>query len=200
MVLTCNEIIVVLHLNYFSSEKTGYTLPPGVYEIRDINRTLELLLSDTGKLNITNSETRLKSNLYINQTLLFTKNSFFVTILGFIQTHSGPLNDIDEFFQLIPRNYKSQKPINITGVDKINLKCDCIQGSIVDGVREPISYSFGLSSPPGHEIFKEPKIKLFKEINKSVLSHITFNFQYNDHRPVDLNGEAIRLNCQLIKI
>ena len=54
------------------------------------------------------------------------------------------------------------------------MKCDCIQGSIVNGTREPILYSFALSFPPGHKIFNQPIVKLFKKVNKSVLSHITF--------------------------
>ena len=75
---------------------------------------------------------------------------------------------------MIARSYKGDRPINIIGVDKIHLKCDCINGSIVNGVREPILYSFGLSSPPAHKIYKEPGVKLFEKINKSVLSHIIF--------------------------
>ena len=59
--------------------------------------------------------------------------------------------------------YKSARPINITGFDKIHLKCDCIQDSIVNGIREPILYCFALSSPPRHKIYKEPRIKLFKK-------------------------------------
>ena len=42
------------------------------------------------------------------------------------------------FYQLIEGSYKSDRPINITGIDKIHLKCDCIQGSIVNGIREPV--------------------------------------------------------------
>ena len=54
-------------------------------------------------------------------------------------------------------------PINITGIDKVHLKCDCIDGSIVNRIREPILYSFGLSSPPGNKINKESRVKLFKK-------------------------------------
>ena len=101
---------------------------------------------------------------------------------------------------MIKGSYKSDKPINITGIDKIHLKCDCIQGSFVNGIREPILYSFALSSPPGHKIFKEPRVKLFEKVNKSVLSHITFYFEDDDHEPVDFNGETVSFTCQLIKI
>ena len=96
--------------------------------------------------------------------------------------------------------YKSDKPINITRIDKIHPKCDCIQGSLVNGVREPILCKFALSSPPGHKIYKEPRIKLFKKINKSALSHITFYFEDDDHKPVDFNEETVSFNCQMIKI
>ena len=95
---------------------------------------------------------------------------------------------------------KSDRPINITGVDKIHLKADCLQGSIVNGVREPILYSFALSSPTGHKINKEPRIKLFKQINKSILSHIIFYLEDDDHESVDFNGETISFTCRLNKI
>ena len=166
----------------------------------DLNNTLKYILPDKVKVNVTIDDKRLKANLKTNQTLIFTEKSFFYTILGFTRSRSYPLDDIDGFYQLIAGSYKSDKSINITGIDKIHLKCDCIQGSIVNGVREPILYSFALSSPPGHKIYKEPRIKLFKKINKSVPSHITFYFEDNDHKPVGFNGETINFTCQLIKI
>ena len=173
---------------------------PGIYEVIDLNNTLKHILPDNVRVNITIDDIRLKSNLKINQTLIFTEKSFFYSILGFTQSRSYPLDDIDGFYQLIAGSYKSDRPINITGIDKIHLKCDCIQGTIVNGVREPILYSFALSAPPGHKIYKEPRIKLFKKVNTSVLSHITFYFEDDDHKPVDFNGETISFTCQLIKI
>ena len=101
---------------------------------------------------------------------------------------------------MIAGSYKSDRPINITGIDKIHLKCDYIEGSIVNGIREPVLYSFALSSPPGHKINKKPRIKLFRRINKSVLSHITFYLEDDDYKPVNFKNETISFTCQLIKI
>ena len=70
----------------------------------------------------------------------------------------------------------------------------------MNGTREPILYSFALDQPPNHKIYKEPKVKLFKKINKSVLSHITFYKQDDYYKAVVFNGEMISLTCQLIKI
>ena len=142
MQLTYDEIIDVLDLKYISTKRIGYSLNPGIYEIVDLNNTLKHILDDNVKVNITIDDIRLKSNLKINQTLIFTEKSFFYTILGFTQSRSYPLDDIDGFYQIIAGSYKSDRPNNITGIEKIHLKCDCIQGSIVNGIREPILYSF----------------------------------------------------------
>ena len=46
-------------------------------------------------------------------------------MLGFNQSHSGELGDIEGFVRIIPGTYKSDKSINITGFDKVHLKTDC---------------------------------------------------------------------------
>ena len=132
--------------------------------------------------------------------LIFTEKFFFYTTLGFTRSYTYPLDDIDGFYQLIARSYKGDRPNNFTGIEKILLRCDCIQGSILNGIREAILYSFALSSPPGHKINKEPRIKLFRKINKSVLSHITFYFEDDDYKSVDFKNETRSFTCQLIKI
>ena len=110
------------------------------------------------------------------------------------------LGDIERFVQTIPGSYKSNKPINITGIDKIHLKCDCIIGSNVNGTDEPILYGFALDQPPGHKILKQPRIKLFRKVNESFLSNFTFSVENDDHKAVHFNGETISLICQLVKI
>ena len=200
MKLTHDEIIDILDFKYIPTKRRGYSLNAGIYEIVDLNNTLKYISSDNVKVDVSIDDIRLKSNLKINQTLIFTNKSFFYTILGFTQSHQGPLNDIEGFYQILPGSYKSDRPINITGIDEIHLKCDCVQGSIVNGIRESILYSFALSSPPIFKIYKEPRIKLFKKINKSVLSHITFYFEDDDYKPVDFNNETISFTCHLIKI
>ena len=172
--LTYDEIMDILDLKYIPTKRMGYSIEPNIYNVVDLNKTLKNILPDNVKIDNTIDERKYKTDLKINQTLIFTNKSFFYTILGFTQSHSYPLDDLEGFYQLIAGLYKSDRPVNITGIDKVHLKCDCIDGSIVNGVREPILYSLALDQPPGHKIYKEPKVKLFKKINKSVLSHITF--------------------------
>ena len=51
--------------------------------------------------------------------------------------------------------HTSEKPVMITTTDKVHLKCDCVDGSIVNGIREKILCSFNLSAPPGYKIIKK---------------------------------------------
>ena len=61
-------------------------------------------------------------------------------------------------------------------------------------------FTFALYKPPGHKSYKEPRIEFFKKLNKSVLSHITFYIEDDDHKPVDFIGQMISFTCQLTKI
>ena len=198
--LTYDEIMDILDLKYIPTKKTAYSIEPNIYNVVDLNNTLKNILPDMVKINVTIDEKKYKSNLKNNQTLIFTNKSFFYTILGFTESHSYPLDDLEGFYQLIPGSYQSERPINITGIDEVHIKCDCIDGSIMNGRREPILFSFSLDQPPGHKIYKEPKVKLFKKINKSILSHITFYFEDDDYKSVDFNNEIVLFTCQLIKI
>ena len=98
------------------------------------------------------------------------------------------------------RTYTNERPINVTGVDKIHLKSDLINGGIASGLREIILFSVSLYQPPVRKIYKKPRIKLFKKMNKSFPSHIPFYIEDNNYKTVSFIGEAmISFTCQLIK-
>ena len=52
-------------------------------------------LPKEAKIDITIDDIRLKSNLSTNKIIRFLKNQFFFTILGFTQSQSGSLGDLD---------------------------------------------------------------------------------------------------------
>ena len=106
MRLSYDEITDIVHQKYIPTKRTGYSLNPGIYEVIDLNNTLKNFLPGNEKVNITIDDNKLKSNLKINQTLNFTEKSFFYTTLGFTQSRSYPLDDIDGFYQLIAGSYK----------------------------------------------------------------------------------------------
>ena len=88
-------------MKYIPTKRTGYSLNPGFYEVVDLNITLRHILPDNAKESVTIDDVKSKSNLKINQTLIYTEKSFFYTISGFTRSRSYPLDDIDGFYQLI---------------------------------------------------------------------------------------------------
>ena len=151
-------------------------------------------------MTITIDDIRLKFNSNNNQTSIITKTSFFYTISGFTQSHSGVLVDIERFLQKIPATYKSEKPNNITAIEEVHLKCNCVHGSILNGLRQPILFHFVLDKPPVYKIYKEPGAKLFEKLKKIVLSHITIYLEDDHHKTVDFRGTTISFTCQPLVI
>ena len=80
------------------------------------------------------------------------------------------------------------------------MNCDSIDGYILDGVRQPILYSYILNKPTGCLIVVEPETVHYKEINKSVLKTITFYLEDNNHEEFDFNAETLKFTLQMIKI
>ena len=106
---------------------------------------------------------------YNDQIKLLKKQSgsLKTLFLYYIRIHSisfRPPCDIDGYIQFLPGIYKSGKPINITGINKIHLKCDCLNCIIVDGCRKGILYSHALDKPPGRKLCRELWIKQFEKI------------------------------------
>ena len=64
--LTYDDYIDMLDVKYIAGLTIGYTLPPGVYEISDINLMLMSLLPGKVKVSIIIDDERLKSNLATN--------------------------------------------------------------------------------------------------------------------------------------
>ena len=50
----------------------------------------------------------------------------------------------------------------IPTTDKSHLKCNCVDGSNVNGTREKILFSFNLCASPGYKIIKETNMIYIK--------------------------------------
>ena len=164
-------------------------LPPGVYELVDINRIMKQKLSDSDyefEFNIEADTISMKSALTTSNPIYF--NLKLNELLGFTMEN------------YIQGTHIPEKPIMITTTDKVHLKCDCVDGSIVNGIGEQILFSFHLSAPPGYKFIKEPNIILYKKINKSRLDSIQFFLEDTNHNPVHFNSETLTFTIQIIKI
>ena len=122
--LTYDDFLDVLDVKYFAGSIFRSSSKPGVYESSDLILVLKSLHPAHAKVNIKFDGIRPRWNIATNKAIKFPKNLFLYTLLGFIQNHSGVLVVIEGFVQLIAGTYISDKPINITGNDKLYSKCD----------------------------------------------------------------------------
>ena len=164
-------------------------LTPGVYELVDINNAIKQKIHESDydfKIDIIPDTISMKSVLTTSNSIHF--NSRLNILLGFTNKDYPP------------GTHTSEKPVMITTTDKVHLKCDCVDGSIVNGIREQILFSFNLSAPPGYKIINNPTTVLYKKINKTRLDQIQFFLEDSNHNPVDFNNETLTFTIQIIKI
>ena len=96
-------------------------------------------------------------------TLRFDEKSFIRTLLKF--EPYWDYKPTNAFNADAPGVYTSDKTfLNLNTMNKIHLKCDCIDGSIQDGVKQPILFSFVLDKPSGYKVFCEPETIHYKKI------------------------------------
>ena len=189
---------IKLVLDEYNSGFITYELEPGIYSFKEISEALFYILQSeytqsNSEILIRLDDVTRKIKLVVNSGIIavrFDEKSFFCTILGFTAGW-----DYKHYNQ-----YLSQKIVNLSITNKIHLKCDAIHGSVVDGVRQPILYSFVLDKPSGYKVFCEPETIHYKKINKSVLNTITCHFEDDSDKVVDFNQETMTFTLQMIKI
>ena len=138
---------VKLVLDEYISNFITYELEPCIYSYREISEVLFYILQSEypqshSEILIRLDDITKKTKLVVNSGIIairFDEKSFFSTILGFTAGW-----DYKHYNQ-----YLRQKIVNLSSTNKIHLKCDAVDGSVVDGVRQSILYSFILDKPSG---------------------------------------------------
>ena len=189
---------IKLVLDEYNSSFITCELDPGVYNFKDNSEALFNILQsdcpgDCNVIVIEYDDIKMKTKLDVKAGIIairFDEKSFFSTILGFT-----PGWDYKHY-----NKYISQKIVNLSNTNKIHLKCDVINGSVVNGLRQSMLYSFVLDKKPGYKVFSEPETIYYKKINKSVLNTITFYLVDDNNEEVDFNGETLTFTLQMIKI
>ena len=93
-------------------------------------------------------------------TIKFDEKSVFTILLSFTPYWDYKLTN--SIHADSPGVYTIEKLTNLGTVDKTLLKCDVIDESVVNSVRQPILYSFVLDKPSAYKVICEPEIIPFK--------------------------------------
>ena len=145
------EVDIRLVLDEYNSKFITYEKEPGFYTFEDLSETVFNTLQpeydeSSNVIVIEFHDITMKTILVDRDGMIairFDEKSFFTTVLGFT---SGW--DYKHY-----NAYISQKILNLNTTNKIHLKSDCINGSIINGVQQPILYSFVIDKIPGFKVF-----------------------------------------------
>ena len=141
-------------------------VPPGAHELIKINNAIQQELNCC----ITEFIFNIIPDTISMRPDLTTSNPFYFdsepnTLLGF--TNIG----------FTAGTRKSENPVMITTTDKVHLKCHCVDGSIVNDIREQILFSFNLGEPPGYIFMKEPNFMVIKKKTKQDYTRSSFSLR-----------------------
>ena len=122
-------------LKEYNSHFITYELTPGTYSIQDISDTIHTFSGHMETIQIEYDDISMKTKfilkyiggqkMFVLGTLRFDERSFVHILLGFTPYWDYKPSGV----------YTSDKILNLNTVNKIHLKCDLIDGSIVNGVR-----------------------------------------------------------------
>ena len=123
MDLTISENSEIFDRKSIAALFTGYTFLPGRYEKSHLKLILKSLLPYDVKINITIDDSRPRSIFTMNKTEKFSEKSFFSSISGFTQSHSGALGDNEGFVRISndTRIIQKWKPIGLAWIEKVHI-------------------------------------------------------------------------------
>ena len=184
-------------LDEYNSSFITYEFSPGIYTFKYISEALFNVLQieypgPSDVIDIEYDDITMKTKLVVRsgiRAIRFNEKSIFCNVLVFT-----PGWDYKHY-----KKYISQKIVSLSSTSKIILKCDCIDGSIQGGVRQPILFSFILDKPAEYKVFCEPETIHYKKINKSVSNTITGYLEDEKNEVNDFNGETLTFTLQMIK-
>ena len=158
------------------------TLPPGAYEIEQINSEIKrLMLPDVGIEILVNTVT-LGSIVDITAPTYrvdFTVANSISSVLGF-----NP--------QILTEGYNvSDTVVNILDVNTILVNCNIVNNSYLKGSHAPILYSFFPNVKPGRKIVKEPSTIAYLAVNQKYIPNIRIWLTDQDENIIDFRGEVI---------
>ena len=155
------EADIRLVLDEYSSSFITYETEPCIYTFKDLSEVLFNILQTEYELfynsvDIEFDDITMKTKLVVKSGIIakrFDEKSFFSTTV-----------DFDSYWDYKHYNEQiSQIIINLSTTNKIILKCDVIDGSILNGLTQPILFRFVLDKASGYKVFCEPEKNHYKK-------------------------------------
>ena len=184
IVVGLDEEDIRLFLRQYNSHFISFELTPGIYTVQDISDNIHTFSCHSEIIQIEYDDITMKTRIILRHiggqtkfalgTLRFDERPFFHTLLGFEPYWDYKPTNSNHV--AIPGVCPSDEILNLSTTNKTHSKCDVIDGSVVNGLRQPILFSFVLDKKPGYKNFSEPETFLYKK-KQSCFEYCNFLFR-----------------------
>ena len=177
---------------------TNIAFPAGVWNYTDINKYIQ----EATVIKQANKDDEYPINLEFNEAT-------FRVIITMKENYQLDLTK-SNFYELIGYDKKILKDKNSIGprvpnlsqdTDILNIHCDLVNSSLVDGEESDIIYSFSTSIlRPSYSFEREPKRVTYSPINKLTISSIRIYITDGKRRVINLNNQDVTFSLILKKV
>ena len=177
---------------------TDIDFPKGVWDYIDIDNYIK------EKTKIVNGD----GDEEFPITLTFDDSTFRVLVtldanyqLDLRKSNFGKLIGFDKVILRDERNVSTKIPNLSEDTDVLNIHCDLVSDSLVDGRESDIVFSFGVGTlKPSYNFTLEPRRVIFNPINKTRVSSVRIYVTDGLRRPVYLNHANTAFSLILKKV
>uniref|UniRef100_A0A1Y1M5S2 Uncharacterized protein n=1 Tax=Photinus pyralis TaxID=7054 RepID=A0A1Y1M5S2_PHOPY len=176
--------------NKFKYGNQMITIPPGCYEISDINNYINAQLNRTSGdyVELQANNNTMQSVIKANRPIDFTIENSIGELLGFEKKTLSA-----------EETHTSSNTINILKVNSLLVECSITTGNFKNGVPAHTIHQFFPSVPAGYKIIERPLTVIYLPINVSSVTSITLKILDQDGDIVNFNGEVITIGLHLKK-
>ena len=173
------------NFKYYNGEKwVTIKVPPGAYNIKDINIEIKNRISD----NDDNEDAiTLSANFNTSKTILRIRDNYKVDF-----NIDNGLKDLLGFDgeELEAGRHAGDRQINITDIHTVLIKCSLVSSSYINGSTSDVIYNFSPNLPPGSLLSIQPNQLLYIPISRTgQISSITMKVTNQDDEEINFNGE-----------
>lgn len=175
--------------NLFIYNNNEIMIPPGSYEIDDINNLLQKQLDkEQISFHLFPNNNTLRTHIKTTVPIIFKKGTIG-KILGF----QDKTLDAD-------KEHVSDFPAEIIRVNSINMDCSIAEGSYLNGKPVHIIHQFFPNVAPGFKIIESPQNIIYFPVTVKIIDKITLKIIDQDGDLINFRGETVTIRLHLKKL
>src|SRR5882757_2313706 len=182
----------------------------------DLGKTWKIKKLDTGSYELSSINNEIQRQMVVNGDYDHANNLFYITLTANISELKSIINITNPTYTIdfnVENSLAStlgfgptvlgfgyhELPsiVDIIKINSIHVNLDLIEGSYVNGSREPTIYSFYPSVSPGYKIIEKPTTVIYYPVSRYTISKMRVWLTDQNNIKLNLRGEVLSVRIAL---